>query len=67
VKKIACGEYPAYLFLLLSDKDRFVAPKTNLDNNFLVGEQKYFTDVSSAKRLITDYVPIGGAAKPRQK
>ena len=37
----ASGEYLACLFLLLADDDRFGPLKTQLDNNFLMGEQEY--------------------------
>jgi hypothetical protein len=66
-KESACGEYLACLFLLLSDNNRFAALKTNLDNNFLMGKQEYPSDVLSAKRLMTDYVPTGGGGKPKQE
>ena len=35
-KEAAQGEYPAYLFLLLADYERYCLPKTQLDNNFLM-------------------------------
>ena len=47
-REISAGEYLACLFLLLADNNRFGPLKTQLDNNFLMGEQEYPRDMSDS-------------------
>ena len=62
------GEYLACLFLLLADDDRFGPLTTQLDNNFIMGEQEYPRDVLAAKSLMTDFSPpIGSTKQTREK
>ena len=60
-KESAHCEYIEHIFLLLVGNKRFATPKTNLDKNFLIGKQKYSTDILSVKRLMTNYGLTGGA------
>ena len=62
-KEAAQNEYLACLFLLLAEDERYGPLKTQLDNNFLMEEQEYPSDVLAAKRLMTDFVPATGAVK----
>ena len=62
------GEYLDCLFLLLADDNRFGPLKTQLENNFLMGEHEYPRDVLAAKRLMTDFSPpIGSTKQNREK
>ena len=61
------GEYLACLFLLLADDNMFGPLKTQLDNNFLMGEQEYPRDVLAAKRLMNDFSPPVGSTKPTRE
>ena len=66
-RESAAGEYLACLFLLLADDNRFGPLKTQLENNFLMGEHEYPRDVLAAKRLMTDFSPPIGSTKSTQE
>ena len=54
-RESSSAEYLARLFLLLADDNRFKPLKTQMDNNFLMGEHgQYPSDVLAAKILLTD-------------
>ena len=61
------GEYLTYLFLLLADGARYGPLKTQLGNNFLMGKNEYPSDVLSAKRPTTDFVPSSGVVKHKRQ
>ena len=54
------------LFLLLADDERYGPLKVQLDNNFLMVEQEYPSNVLAAKRLRTDFIPATGAVKHKR-
>ena len=43
------------LFILLADEERFKPVTTELDNNYLLGNQEYPANVLATKRLMTDF------------
>ena len=46
-----------------ADDERYEPLKTQLDNNFLMGEHTYPSNVLAAKRLMTDSVPATGVVE----
>ena len=62
-KGVAQGEYLVCLCILLTDHERYGPLQTQLDNNFLMGEQEYPSNVLTAKSLMTDSVLATGAVK----
>ena len=54
-----------HLFLLGADKDHYCNVKAALDNNYLLGKQKYPHDLLTAKRLAVDFKRM--ATKPKNK
>jgi hypothetical protein len=66
-KEAATGEYLVCLFLLMAEDERYGPLKTQLDNNFLIGEQEYSSNVLAANWMMTDFVPTTGAMKHKHK
>ena len=62
-KKAGQGEYLSCMFFLLTDYERYGPLKTQLNNNFLMGEQEYPSNVLTANRLMMDFVQATGAVK----
>ena len=58
-RKVCCEKFLAALFLKMEDDRRNEILKTNLNNNFLFGDDNAPLTIVEAKRVLSDYtVPV---------
>ena len=64
-KKACCEQFLTALFLKMTDDGRYLALKTKINNDFLLGDDKVHMTIVEVKRVLSDFaVPAGLKADP---
>ena len=64
-KVLAENKFIASLFIYMANGERYIELKTYLADSFVMGEDKYPRDLTSALAMLKDFTGVGSLSKSR--